>query len=205
MPLVPLIPLEKRSFATVDDCDFGVLMNYRWRYHKGVVQCSGTGSGSPPIRVMSRFILGISDDRRVRCVDGNPLNLRRANLSVVSFQQWMVLLRERNRRFGVSPEGRALLDHFRDTNARRWRLHGRPNSKLNTSSEYRGVVWDKNQKRWQASLTLGGINHYIGQFSDEKTAAIAVENVCRAAILPDGSISPDWAATHLNQKGGVHA
>ena len=39
------------------------------------------------------------------------------------------------------------------------------------TSEYKGVCWDKVNKKWQAQIMKNGKSYKIGRFSDEKKAA----------------------------------
>ena len=44
-------------------------------------------------------------------------------------------------------------------------------SKGNTSSQYKGVCWDKQKKKWQSQIMIDGKNIYLGCFLDEEKAA----------------------------------
>lgn len=55
------------------------------------------------------------------------------------------------------------------------------------SSAHRGVCWDKNSERWQASAMFNGRNRYLGQFDSEAEAA-RVAAAARAEHMP---FSPD--------------
>ena len=47
--------------------------------------------------------------------------------------------------------------------------------KINNGSKslYRGVTWNKSRQYWQAFIYKDGNHIYIGQFHDEKEAALA--------------------------------
>jgi hypothetical protein len=44
-----------------------------------------------------------------------------------------------------------------------------------TSSEFKGVYWYKNNRRWGAHIGINGVKKHIGMFSDEISAAKAYD------------------------------
>ncbi len=46
-------------------------------------------------------------------------------------------------------------------------------NRLNTSSIYKGVSWDKDKHKWRASLKAEGKIKHLGRFKDEALAALA--------------------------------
>lgn len=46
-------------------------------------------------------------------------------------------------------------------------------NRVNTSSIYKGVSWDKDRRKWRASLIVEGIIKRLGRFEDETLAALA--------------------------------
>ena len=46
-------------------------------------------------------------------------------------------------------------------------------SRLNSTSKYKGVCWDKNAKKWQAGLRINKKTRHLGLFLSEKAAALA--------------------------------
>ena len=48
------------------------------------------------------------------------------------------------------------------------------------SSEFKGVSWNKQKRKWQVAFRCNGINHFVGYFDDEIKAASAYNN----AIMP---------------------
>lgn len=63
------------------------------------------------------------------------------------------------------------------------------NQGARASSGFRGVHWDKNQRRWQAQVGLDGRLHYLGTFDSREDAAAAASDF-RARYMPH---SPDAA------------
>jgi hypothetical protein len=47
------------------------------------------------------------------------------------------------------------------------------------SSHYKGVGWSASGKKWQANIKTGDTVSYLGQFSDEKEAAMAYDKAAR--------------------------
>ena len=50
-----------------------------------------------------------------------------------------------------------------------------PRGRANTSSKYIGVCWDKTNKKWKASVTVGKRKVYQESFNDELSAATAYD------------------------------
>jgi len=46
-------------------------------------------------------------------------------------------------------------------------------NRINTSSIYKGVHWDKERCKWRATIKMGGKTKYLGRFKDENQAALA--------------------------------
>lgn len=56
-------------------------------------------------------------------------------------------------------------------------------SKPGSSSQFRGVTWNRNCSKWQATVVLAGKMHYLGLFIDESEAA-AVASTFRWEHMP---------------------
>jgi hypothetical protein len=79
-------------------------------------------------------------------------------------------------------------DHLdnRRTNLRKIQKHlssqNQP-SHAGSSSSYRGVTWNKRQRKWQASVKASGRYFYLGLFTDESEAARVAQRA-RLRLLP---------------------
>lgn len=47
------------------------------------------------------------------------------------------------------------------------------------SSKHKGVCWNKRSKKWHAQLSINGTLHYLGYYTDEDEAALAVDQFVR--------------------------
>lgn len=61
--------------------------------------------------------------------------------------------------------------------------YNRPKQKtfkgLQTTSQYKGVCFDKKSGKWQASICYKRKNIYLGQFAEEQEAAVAYNNAAK--------------------------
>jgi hypothetical protein len=48
-----------------------------------------------------------------------------------------------------------------------------------TSSQYKGVCWDKSRNKWQSKITVNYESKYLGRFADEIEAAKAYDKAAR--------------------------
>jgi hypothetical protein len=67
--------------------------------------------------------------------------------------------------------------NLRPATAQQNQFNRRPVS--GTTSQYKGVSWRKDRKRWQAVLIVGGRRISLGCFTDETEAARAVDEAAR--------------------------
>jgi hypothetical protein len=93
---------------------------------------------------LRRFLLAAPHGQRVDHRNGDPLDNRKANLRLASPQQNMF-----NRRKSHT-------------------FKGKP-----TTSPFKGVTWDKSCGRYKAQIMKDGVNHYLGSFRDQRSAAMA--------------------------------
>ena len=69
------------------------------------------------------------------------------------------------------------LDNRRE-NLREATRHGNGQNRrkhIRATSQYKGVCWNKHDKRWRAQITLEGKNIYLGGYKDETEAALAYD------------------------------
>jgi len=93
---------------------------------------------------LHRFLLEAPHDQWVDHRNGDPLDNRKANLRLATHQQNMF-----NRRKSHT-------------------FKGKP-----TASTFKGVSWDKSRGRYKAQIKKDRVNHYLGRFKDERSAAMA--------------------------------
>jgi len=58
-------------------------------------------------------------------------------------------------------------------------LCNRRKTKANTRSKYKGLEWDKTQRKWKARIQHNGRKIYLGSFSNEIDAAKAYDEKAR--------------------------
>ena len=152
------IPLTRGMFAIIDAEDFEKVSSHKWYAYKGYSKFYAGKSQWQPgkkrqkLLCMHNFIFGeIPKGMMIDHINGDGLDNRKCNLRIAT--------RSQNR-----------------GNARKTvQIFGRP-----TSSKYKGVCWDKNNKKWQVQMKINNKSRHIGQFSDEKEAAKAYNKAAMA-------------------------
>jgi hypothetical protein len=52
----------------------------------------------------------------------------------------------------------------------------------NYSSNYKGVYWNKNQKKWHSQIRINGEKKYLGRFENEYDAHLAYEKALKELV-----------------------
>ncbi len=55
----------------------------------------------------------------------------------------------------------------------------RGKSRVKSRSRYKGLAWDKKDKRWEVRISVNGRRIYIGRFEDQIQAARAYDRAAR--------------------------
>lgn len=142
--------------ALVDESDAERVLAHHWR---PMVSQSGKVYAYTVIDcttvLLQRFILGTDPGLDTDHKDGDPLNNRRSNLRPAT----------RSQNTANAPKST--------------RADGRP-----WSSIYKGVFWNKAQRKWQASIRVNGRLKFLGRFTVEADAARAYDAEARKAFGP---------------------
>jgi hypothetical protein len=134
------IPLTQGKYAIVDDADFDVLSQYKWRIFKkkdtsyAISSCARAGSKRQTIymhREVAQTPKGMDTDHR----NGDGLNNQRSNLRVCTSME-----NKRNRRISI-----------------------------NNKSGFKGVSWSKGREMWQAQIHAG-VGIHLGYFTAKELA-----------------------------------
>jgi hypothetical protein len=131
----------------IDPEDYPRVSEFRWW-----VSSDGKGRmyvhttiGSKKV-YLHRFIRRAPDGQKVDHRNGDALDNRKSNLRLATHQQNMF-------------------------NKKKHPTHrGKP-----TSSPYKGVTWDRSRTRFKAQIMKDGVNHNLGCFPDESSAALAYD------------------------------
>jgi HNH endonuclease/AP2 domain len=95
---------------------------------------------------LHRMILEAPNGQSVDHRNGDPLDNRKVNLRLATHQENM-FNRCKAQTYGSKP----------------------------TASYYKGVTWDRSRGRYKAQIVKNGVNHYLGHFLDERSAAVAYD------------------------------
>jgi hypothetical protein len=140
------IKLTQGKFALVDDEDFEWLN--RWKWH-----LNGQGYACRTV-----YVIG-SGRKNQKC---NRIRMHRLiNNTPESFQTDHI---NRNRIDNRKINLRTVTDQENKFNL---------SLKINNTSGYRGVTWDKQTNKWMAQIAASGKNHKLGRFINIKDAIIA--------------------------------
>ncbi len=145
-----LIRLGKSDFQTiVDDCDFEWLTQYSWNYSPG----PNTGYARRTLWLPNKTCRTIRIHTVVYGLIDSNYKGRIDHKNGDGLD---------NRRTNLRPA----------TNAQNI-ANGR--HQLGRSSQYRGVCWHKRSKKWRAQITKNKKTKWLGDFDDEKSAALVYD------------------------------
>ncbi len=159
------IPLTKGFVALVDDEDFERVNAFKWHFLRGRRGGYAARRGRDShVVLMHREILGAPDGVPVDHISGDGLDNRRANL----------------RECSNAENARNQVKH------KAWR--GRP-----CTSQYKGVHFNRADRRWVSMIRENGRSRYLGGFLSEIEAALAYDTAAKQVFgefarfnFPDG-------------------
>ena len=157
MRTVPLHGKTARGrVALVDDEDYDLVMGYRWS-----VRESGRASEERPIPYAWAYVAAVGDRKRG---------------SVAMHNLIMGII-------GVDHANGNTLDNQRSNlrPATQSENVGNSRKRLNTTSQYKGVSWNRRKSRWRAVIRAGGRTRHLGSFTSEADAALAYDAAARTA------------------------
>lgn len=147
MKTIPLGNPNNGKFAMIDDCDYELVSQYKWRRNGGYVQSRSTINGKTKYLYMHRLILGITD----RLVLTDHINR----------------IKHDNRRENL----RLCNDSQNNMNKYKQSTYkGNP-----CSSKYKGVDWRKKMNKWRVRIKDPVLKNQtnIGYYHSETEAALA--------------------------------
>lgn len=146
------IPLTNGLVAIVDDEDYEYLSQFKWyaRKHYNTYYASRTDRVENGIKIprfsMHQLIMGRRDGMIIDHKDRNGLNNTRDNLRFVTVAQ----------------------------NA--WNATKRPPRGSEHPSQFKGVIWKKDQRKWVAFIVIAkDKKKHLGSFASEYDAALAYD------------------------------
>ena len=145
------ISLTQGQFAIVDDADYEELSKYKWFAWRN--QCGD-------FYAVRNFLLKNKKQYRIymhrqilRLGQGDSRQVDHLNRSTLNNCR-------SNIRICTHPQNTRNRKHL-----------------SNTSSQFKGVTWNKQIKKWGAQITINGKNKHLGYWNMEKVAALAYDMV----------------------------
>jgi hypothetical protein len=154
------IRLSQGKYAIVDPDDYRRLSGYRWYAAKGghsfyAVRGQWSGKLKRTVTIMMH--------REIMDVPACPERSRREGMVIDHINHNGLDNRKANLRLATPAD-----------NARNARY-----PKINTSSRYRGVWYNKDSQKWRAQILVNRKRKQIGYFHDELEAAKAYDNAAK--------------------------
>jgi len=148
------IPLTQGKFALVDDDIFDELNQDKWYALKNkrtfyAVRNVRKADGKQTSLKMHRVIIQTPSGMETDHIDHNGLNNQRSNLRICT-----TIENSHNKRAEVKEDTKY-------------------------SSNYVGVSWHKDNKKWRANIASNGKDIHLGYFNNELDAAIAYNNALK--------------------------
>ena len=153
------IPLTQGKFAIVDDEDFEFLTRWKWHFSVGTVVNRGK------LKSGSGAVCYM-----YQLIDKTP-----KGSSVVFLNNDRLDLRKKNLKRVKKTQGR-----FGSYTGLKYR---------NSSSVFKGVLWNKKLRKWQCFAKKDGKNKHLGLFEEEVDAAIAYNEFAIAEYGKDALIN----------------
>ncbi len=163
------IPLTQNKYALIDDEDYPLVSQYKWWAHRA-----------------GRRWYAVSAWRDVEAKRQRPLNMHRLIMDAQP---------------GQEVDHKEHYEDYIDNRKSNLRLCTRAENSHNfrktlklTSSQYKGVCWDKCFKKWGVQICVNGKINWVGYFTNEDEAARAYNTV---ALMYHGEFA------RLNTIGGT--
>jgi len=143
------IPLNHGQTALIDNSDYKLIKEYKWRIDKGnscyyaITNTINAEGKKVPIR-MHTILMNTPPGMQVDHINGDGLDNRRCNLRICTNSQ--------NRMNQHKAIGR---------------------------SKYKGVTWHSIGKKWQARININGKHTHLGLFKKEENAAEAYNRAAK--------------------------
>jgi HNH endonuclease/AP2 domain len=140
-----MIRTRARHLFLIDAEDLPKISEFKWSVSSDGDgrMCVSTRIGKKKI-YLHRMLLDAPDGQRVDHRNGDPLDNRKANLRLATYQQNM-FNRRKAKTYGNKP----------------------------TTSSFKGVSWDNSCGRYKAQIMKDRVNHNLGRFRDQRSAAMA--------------------------------
>ncbi len=148
------IKLTQGKYALVDDSDYEELSKYKWHARYNICTDSFYAMRTSPRRKGKHY--GIYMHRQI-------LGLERGGKRQGDHRNHNTLdNRQINLRICTSQQN-----------------HRNRKPRSDTTSKYKGIYWNKRDKKWLASITINGEPKYLGCFEQEEKAALAYDDAAK--------------------------